>query len=168
MKLSTIAENANSGTDEHIIELAFVGPKSQNQSRSFGGYYQLPHNLQTINAGLLDNPEYYERCVVFDLTNDKVASKLLQTLKPVFKKYGVDHAELVLEYNEEGGTETIKPTYGGAVVRGADKIEQAWGWREVNNGYLLFYDDGIMVKKLPLSKNFAYVVFQDVELDVQL
>ena len=166
MKLRTIAENIdNSGINEHIIELAFVGPKSQNQSRSFGGHYQLPHNLQTINSELLDNPEYYERCVVFDLTNDKAASKLLQTLKPYSKKYGVDHAELVLEYDEEGGTETIKPTYGGSVVPNAAKIEQAWGYSDVNNGYLLFYDkDGKMVKKLPLSKDYAYAAFQEVQL----
>lgn len=165
MKLRTIVENIdNSSVNEYIIELAFVGPKSQSQSRSFGGHYQLPHNLQTINSELLDNPEYYERCVVFDLTNDKVASKLLQTLKPYFKKYGVDHAELVLEYDEEGGTETITPTYGGSVIPNAAKIEQAWGYSDVNNGYLLFYDNGTMVKKLPLSKDFAYAAFQEIQI----
>ena len=140
MKLRIIAENTSSGVNEHIIELAFVGPKSQDQNRSFG-QYQLPHSLQTINTGLLDNPEYYERCVVFDMTNDKTASELLQTLKPVFKKYGVDHAELILVYDEEGGTETIKPTYGGATIPNATKIEQEWGYSDINHGYLLLYDN---------------------------
>tara|TARA_R110000868_G_scaffold150227_5_gene373262 strand:+ start:8864 stop:9361 length:498 start_codon:yes stop_codon:yes gene_type:complete len=165
MKLRTIVENIdNSSVNEYIIELAFVGPKSQNQSRSFG-HYQLPHNLQTINSELLDNPEYYERCVVFDLTNDKTASKLLQTLKPYFKKYGVDHAELVLVYDEEGGTETIKPSYGGATIPNATKIEQEWGYSDINHGYLLLYDkDGKTVKKLPLSKDYAYAAFQEVQL----
>lgn len=159
MKLRLINE---SYSKECIIELAFVGPKSQGQTRLFGDY-QLPHNLQTINIGLLDNIEYYERCVVFDVTHDIVASELLQRLKPMFKKFGSDHGELVLIYDESGGIETITPTWQGSKIQNASKIEQTWGNRDVDGGYLLLYKNGDMIKRIPLSKGFAYAVFQEVD-----
>ena len=72
---------------EYIVELAFVCPKSQDQSRKFGAYL-LPHDLQTVNMQLLDNPEYYDRCVIYDIGHDQKGHALLQDLKPTFKKVG--------------------------------------------------------------------------------
>ena len=85
---------------EFIVELAFVCPKSQDQSRKFGAYL-LPHSLQTVNMQLLDNPEYYDRCVIYDISHDQKGHAILQDLKPTFKKVGSDHAELVIVYDKD-------------------------------------------------------------------
>ena len=85
---------------EYIVELAFVCPKSQDQSRKFGAYL-LPHSLQTVNMQLLDNPEYYDRCVIYDISHDQKGHAILQDLKPTFKKVGSDHAELVIVYDKD-------------------------------------------------------------------
>ena len=148
---------------EHYIGLAFVGPKVKGQDRKFGEY-KLPHRLNTVDFGLLDNAEYYERTMIYDMNDDKIAEEPLQRLKPMFKKYGCEHGEVVLVYNWEPEViEKHKQMYGGEVLNGAPDIEEvAGGVAEIERGYLILYKDDAKLLEIPFSHDFAYAVFDPI------
>jgi len=153
MKLRTISENSNrSDHDIAGFELAFVGPKSPKSSRKLGAYL-LPHNLATINWELIDNLEYFERCVVYDLTHDQIAIPEIQLLKNEFVKQRVDSAELIIEYKIDFIDEIQNPHWKGSVVPG---VKHSVSSRQSNyyNSYLL-----INGKKLRIPSEYGYAIF---------
>lgn len=157
-------EASNGRTEqEHYIGLAFVGPKVKGQDRKFGAY-KLPHRLNTVDFGLLDNAEYYEHTMIYDMNDDKIAEEPLQRLKPMFKKYGCEHGEVVLVYNYEPEViEKHKQMYGGEVLNGAPDIEEvAGGVAEIERGYLILYKDDAKLLEIPFSHDFAYAVLDNV------
>ena len=173
MRLRLMSESSGDGPqrywrdgrsdNEIYIELAFVGPRSSGKDRRFGAY-QLPHRFQTVNVDLLDNIEYYERAVVYDISNDKVAEEPLQMLKPMFKKYGRDYGEVVLAYNwEPEVVEKHRQMYQGEVLHGLPDIEElAGGVAEIEHGYVLLYKDNEEPIKIPFSVGFASAVLDNV------
>jgi hypothetical protein len=149
---------------EYIVELAFVCPKSQDQSRKFGAYL-LPHDLQTVNMQLLDNPEYYDRCVIYDIGHDQKGHALLQDLKPTFKKVGSDHAELVFVYDKLWHDEEHWQRWKGDIDYHAPKIRETGEDVDFKHAYLLLYnrEDGKRISKLKIPSHHAYNLFNVYE-----
>tara|TARA_R110002110_G_scaffold49735_3_gene147763 strand:+ start:545 stop:1078 length:534 start_codon:yes stop_codon:yes gene_type:complete len=163
-KLAFEDKNYSSNENKEFnVELVFVGPKSKNQNRKHGAYI-LPHNLQTINTDLLDNPEYYDRCVVYDLTHDQAGHTVLQKLKSTFKKFEVTHAELTINYTVNHTHEAQDATHGGEKLTNVpphivDDIDA-----EVNDVHLLLYNEkGARIKELKVPAHYAYDLFDIYE-----
>ena len=164
-------EKTTSETLDFNAELAFVCPKSKGQSRKWGrSGYLLPHDLQTANIQLLDNPEYYDRCVVYDLDaarDDGMTDPrhpTLQDLKPSFKKFEVTHAELIINYTVHYTHEMQPATYGGEKLVNISPHEVDGVDAEVNDAYLFLYNEkGTRIKELKISGHYAYNLFNVYE-----
>jgi hypothetical protein len=146
---------------EFIVELAFIGPKHKGGSRKFGAYL-LPHNYQSVNFDLIDNPEYYDRCAVYDITND-FKNPILQSMKTIFKKNRCDHAELVISYNDLSTEEQHQQKWKGDIVPNAPKISEFIEEYELEDAYLILYrlqTDSSNSTSLKIAKDYAYKLFE--------
>jgi len=152
-----------SGTSEYYVELGLFGPKSQGQTRKFGGFL-LPHNLQTLNRKLLGNPEYYDRCVVYDMTNDE-RPEVLNHMKDVFIKAQAEHGELVIPYRWYWWDELHSPHWKGSIVVNADKYHEFGSEIEFTKGaYLILYKaDGQKLKEIPIAQHYGQELFNFYE-----
>lgn len=141
--------------DTYYLELALVGPKSRGSSRRFGAYV-LPHSLAMLNWDLIDNPEYLDRCVVYDITNDQVAPQILQELQQVFLSEKADFAELAIKYDDRSSHEEHKSYYGGEVVPNAPTHNEFLHEIDFNSAYLIINN-----RTMKIPDNYGYKVFQE-------
>lgn len=161
MRLRMITEvnetNSYRGIKEYIVELGLVGPKSRGRSRKYGAYL-LPHNLMDINWDLINNPEYFDRAVIYDLTHDQIAARSIQRLKDVFVSEKEDHAELVIYVDYTYANETHYAYWGGERIpniQGRDYTDEII---DLDSIVLLIGN-----KELKLPEPYATEVFSDLE-----
>ena len=146
------------GKNSEIIELAFVGPKSSKGRRKFGEYL-LPHNLATIDFDLIDNLEYLDRCVVYNLSAGGV-HPLLQELRQTFIKYRADHGELIINYNWLYIEEEHATYFAGEVINNIPKKNVSDIIFDFSDAKLILYFDGKKGVELHVHKHLGYELFE--------
>ena len=115
-----VSETENNNYNQYYFEIMLAGPPNKGSSRKVWAY-QLPHKLASINWSLIDNPEYRERCIVYDMTNDQRAVKAVNDILPWLIERKIEHAEIEIRYRYDVIHDAQYSYYGGSKAENGPK-----------------------------------------------